>query len=853
MSENKEKEKKKCKLLTFKGPLVRVYPIRIVDVMEGDVSELRDTEIVATCGSQWKLHMGENVLRLSFEHTNTQATESGNNTILPTINMFLYGDWADIAKSKLKQTAVKKKELSLNIKLPKSCVGAYMIGDDQKDEQFCLMVDKSLMSKDDNAVLEFTQKRGGDLTVITLTNEYIEREKVENSKGSKKRSNAQAQQENKDAGEQTKAGKGASSSSSSSGAKFKKMKTLKNQYITLAEARRVAERGENKRTINLVVLVVSYQRYKTMSERSTHRYMASYNLIDPTMNNVNAAVALNVFGNDPIFFPQIKKCGDMMRLHRVKAQMWNGNLQLCGWPDDLHTTFVVVRRKTSLFTGLPTISTGMTPNNEPKWENMNDTEWELQSPRSKSSWDENDAIRLKALYAWSTCYLSFTTLQDSIENHTTLNNIVKQAQEYQTASSAQHPNAPPPRIERERCDTVCILLQTDTYQQCKGVWAWDGSTQGVLGLGRQSDPPGFHNNMKSMHNSFLASNQFRKIPPVAYQASEWEQYWMTLIKASDAKEEQAAALLNDPDFPNPTKNFERYDPLLTPYYRSTVELNTIERLQPDRILMKPDPCLSGVPVFLRIDDDDLYEKLEKESLGCWVRIRNMHLNPVAFIKVDTHVIDLHPNYFNSKEVVINYMKSHSNFNAHFDMKSATIASPAVSRLAPSTGTTPHSISTISELGDENTPTDSSAVIRNTTNEANSNSRRLISATGEKLESLMEGLSREAPHKWWSAVKISLLPRVKIVERNGKSKFAFPLRLEDDTTECDAILFAQNAVDFFGGITPEDYENSPRIQNAIYDEFNRVINNQIILDIPLKSFVQGGQKRVRIQSFQFFGR
>ena len=105
--------------------------------------------------------------------------------------------------------------------------------------------------------------------------------------------------------------------------------------------------------VNFVAVVVSFTHPK--ATRGTHKYMVCYNLIDPTKADPKNPISLNCFANDPSMFPKVKYCGDMIRVHRASAKQWNNQLQITGWADSKRTTFVVVRRKFELSTGLPVI------------------------------------------------------------------------------------------------------------------------------------------------------------------------------------------------------------------------------------------------------------------------------------------------------------------------------------------------------------------------------------------------------------------------------------------------------------------------------------------------------------------
>lgn len=57
-----------------------------------------------------------------------------------------------------------------------------------------------------------------------------------------------------------------------------------------------------------------------------------------------------MFSNDPSLFPAPLRVGDVMRCHRVRAQRWQGLLQLIGHPEK-GTAFVVFSPVIDLLTG----------------------------------------------------------------------------------------------------------------------------------------------------------------------------------------------------------------------------------------------------------------------------------------------------------------------------------------------------------------------------------------------------------------------------------------------------------------------------------------------------------------------
>ena len=99
------------------------------------------------------------------------------------------------------------------------------------------------------------------------------------------------------------------------------------------------------------------------------------------------AVALNAFAKDKAALPDVKYCGDVIRIHRTRVQKWKGDIQLMG---SRGTSYVVFRKQ-------PSEETVDGTNNNTS---DNKQDWVVRSPSKKCSVAAHDEARFPQLWDW---------------------------------------------------------------------------------------------------------------------------------------------------------------------------------------------------------------------------------------------------------------------------------------------------------------------------------------------------------------------------------------------------------------------------------------------------------------------
>ena len=109
------------------------------------------------------------------------------------------------------------------------------------------------------------------------------------------------------------------------------------------------------------------------------QWMISIALVDdslePTFNGHVPAVAIIAFAKTKSALPDVRYCGDVVRIHRVKVQKWKGDVQLMGGEG---TSYLVFRQDYS----------------------SSSLDWIVRSPSKKCSVGEKDEERFPKLWKW---------------------------------------------------------------------------------------------------------------------------------------------------------------------------------------------------------------------------------------------------------------------------------------------------------------------------------------------------------------------------------------------------------------------------------------------------------------------
>jgi len=111
-------------------------------------------------------------------------------------------------------------------------------------------------------------------------------------------------------------------------------------YVDLIDLKSLLAEGSDEEKVNVFAVILGANPPRQVRNGS---WMVSLTLIDESCSDPGSAVVLNVFNDDTRKLPICAKAGDVVRCHRVKAQMWEGSVQLLG---TRQSSFNVVRRTT---------------------------------------------------------------------------------------------------------------------------------------------------------------------------------------------------------------------------------------------------------------------------------------------------------------------------------------------------------------------------------------------------------------------------------------------------------------------------------------------------------------------------
>jgi len=644
-------------------------------------------------------------------------------------------------------------------------------------------------------------------------------------------------------------------------AKKRKQTDTEYKYLTLEDIRSGIKKGSMD-SVNVYAMVTSYQQVKATS--GTNKFMMSYNIVDPSLNDLTVPVALNMFANSRESFPVITQCGDMIRLHRVKAQEFNGALQLVGWTDSKRSTVVVARRQADPFTGLPVVeseplvsssssspsagagagTTGLSLGRDGdaaddddesslqgdpsrtklsknsakalKHPGLSRHEWEITSKLGGMTWSDGDAERFRVLYAWSSSVLAHTPfLESTAARKCSLFDIVNQATIFQQSLAENRglseAVARQTLLTRPACDIVVMTVAVDNTEGYKGLWVWDGSTPNQFEISETLKGPGgniprnFRLAMRALTSNLFASQIYRDVDMPVYHKDNWLDYWSAMVAQSHDHQAQLPDIC-------PIEA----DPLTRPALRARVRNNGLPALPfVGEVPMGTLP--TGYPVLLRVRTKELENVIQSLTMGSWIRIRNMALEPVAYMHKDTHICPILSTYADPKDITNKYI-----MNMHKELAIAPLAmavSPSLKRNGNGNGNGASSAST--SIPPPSRPP----------------GRRLTSITGAPLTNLVVCLAGPVPAKYCCAVKVlDFAPKRNIVQLvNGIPTFMLSIRVQDDTTITDFILYAKDAETFFGNITAVDFNRFDHIRDRVLKALNKLVTEQIIVDVNVRGY------------------
>ena len=411
------------------------------------------------------------------------------------------------------------------------------------------------------------------------------------------------------------------------------------KYSTFNEAIELARSSSNKYSeeMNIYGVVLSIGQVKeqgTSDGRS--KYCKSYFLADPTMeSSFESNVCLNVFADELSQFPVVIACGDILRCHRVKSQLFEREgrnvLQFVGFcnPNKINPSYVTFHENTEPLNGLPYsdvsypgltgIKEGRSPSKRQTPASLTSLDphlWEIHSTSSKSfHW--NDSVDRPMVYR----YQNWAAEHIAHRGSSSFSNVFAQeALEEQWNHAQKLYNQGTPEHRLPKIDYVGLFLGifservVNSRVTKKYMLFWDGS-------GR----PGVRDVTLDRYN-FLKKQDIDDV--------------MTTI--------HAGSIYHNIDGPTMTR--DQRESLRS---RITAVPTYIKDYLPSEgMTIEIDSHLS--PSFL--------ESMAQATVGTWYRFRNLTLYPSVKVNESSHVIALPP-----------YAKDSTVMSNSFSQKMRTLA------------------------------------------------------------------------------------------------------------------------------------------------------------------------------------
>ena len=804
----------------IRGRVIEILKLRKLQ-MDEEEDEIYDNDDGPICSLDWT----QKVLpvKISCVRNNSERSE---------IFVYFYNDWALRLHVLLQKGALLNVQGSSDI-VHKSCVSQH---------DFCLAIpsnnnnnDSSSSSIPDLFVKVETSEGLGETVLSEIITPGNVREMISPSR----------RRRSLDASDRLDAGKSVGKRRPKGIKNKQSKKNYEYEYKTFSELKEYLIRTKEREIeCNIVASVVTFLPHKTSA--GTHKYIKTFGLVDPTFPNPSVPVHLNIFLNDLTYLPKVERCGDMLRAHRISARVWNGNLQLVGWPDSHRSSFLIVSRKIEACSGLPMIQTialaeqqllqrkgqrslqeskmdvededeedkentsGNEGNDHLTHPGLLQAEYQLYAPSQKTTWTgadavgtRNDATRFQALYKWTSMILSSKPLQP-LDGQNAVQQSTKEVIDQAKTCIMLPPHEQEQSIAVRSCDIVCLILFHNPDGD--GVWIWDGSIDSdfiiddkVLSQlhGRQRVDEVMHKMHRTLHATETYTNV--QLPSIATSSSssssimsraeQWRAYWTALIGGSSNDESKQTIAANAIQPPAPEA-----DILLADDVRERVRDIGNTDITKEQ---------AGYPILIRGESSDQISYLSELEGGHWYRIRNISLKPQAFVTRDTHIVPLSPYMADAKMVLQRFKQSKGITSLH---------------------TTIPSVSSSSRMN------------------GNNNVSRISQSGGINLSELVRVKATPAPAKFACRARIigwfpqNVTQMIAYDSNTELYQWCLSLEICDDTDTTSVLLFGEHAEYFFGGLKAAAVRLDQNFQTTVINSLESVMKRKEILNVFIVSYI-----------------
>lgn len=584
--------------------------------------------------------------------------------------------------------------------------------------------------------------------------------------------------------------------------------------------------------------------------KGSHKYYASYTLIDPTLPTAHTAVAVNIFANDMKNLPEPTHIGTIMRFHRLKFQYFNNARQLYGRLTEVNpsngkmfqgkgntTSSLVCIRKSNYLTSVPlyfhtraaiglvapsVAVSAATPAAEsavaePSCTNTNEiqpvssadiyayfnlNEWLIHNPQQglQNTFRLSDMNKLVELNLWAErLFLNMMSLNDGLVLNNSCAESLSDAFMARAQQGAHYIDA--------KFDVICMVACVVPPSQNSGnkvtLYVYDGSAA-PTGATAAADAAGGGNGKFgcSVDQLITSSADNQSLGP-RYVANTCKTMYLSMTNAALFSE---CRTIEDKRIVEASLDSgEHVDPHDMGDTENNAESRTIEH--------KLFGDLYRV-VCATTEESDYITRILRLQPGMWIRIRSLHTSPecapmtangslpcVGVLQKDSGVGILQPFYQDVSKIAAKY------FTRQLQIQADEMMQQQQQQPVPGGR---------GELTGQNQPEPQPA--------KQVQVRTLSSSLGVDYVPLASCLASVPPAEFCCRVSIvdfyphdiSQFVRLLPATDNNPARpvFMFTIRVEDSSSQCDVVCYGEEAQFLFGGLSPEVFMQNQSVKDAV---------------------------------------
>lgn len=566
------------------------------------------------------------------------------------------------------------------------------------------------------------------------------------------------------------------------------------KYCTLLEAEQIAlNREKGTKEVYVYGVIIGYSLVKSCSASASNKFSATYQLVDPSRDDFENPVVLNVFGDKLDYFPEVRRVGDILRIHRANAQLYKEQLQLVASPKN-NSALVCFSRHVDRLSGLVT-SLNATQEPDPilqRWF-LSSSENHHIVQRQITQFNSQDFLEnIEQLTAWGNEKLA---TRDVSKSNISLSDIQKKC--YFDPQSGQ--SIDPKDLY---ADCVCVVLKSAIVGGDMICDVWDGSTNGVITISPQS--PYEQVQLEAIHKTIHAARVLADT-----------------LRSSESTLDSRRRIFNAPTTPTSIvgepvqlrhqssgSNFRgrrllpgtwiRVRNLKLKFGLDVREIGYIEKNTSICVLL---PYHRDVQKFIA----EYLSRLSDSSIS------NVPSNQALITNINTNTVPARIE-----------RRKYSAAGVIYTPICLCISTPAPSKfciLGKVAGFWPPRVKDFVRVVPVNIDNTSNIYSGNNINDNKNNNEIINSSTIRKGE------------------KVTY-------------KFVFSLQIMDDTGEITALLFDKDAETLLG-MSPENFYKDEELQYKVNDNLNDIIKKNLLHDFYLRSYITVDQSNIKDGGYKRF--